>query len=605
MEPSHTQGQEPSEHDDDVFAKLQDFFPSINGEIIKDVLFANNGAIEPTIDQLLRLAEESGGTPSSSSGMTHMGDLLMTTADDIPSRPTEPLSSRSTSFSSLQNLAESEADPPPLPSRGGRVEQWEDELNSNSNDTLVAAVQQQQQMERDEALALELWNLELENAQQRQSSADLASTPSTSDTDNLPAPQPPLSSSPQSSLLGIDTMSVEALTGAFKGFMARQNNQSSASVQGSNTGRVPEYFKSPTQGEGQGRGSQLLQAPLKILQGIKKTASQGSDIDGAAGKDGVVSKVRGDIKLGEPSQRKRAPSGLLSHQIVDVEACKNAIFRWPGGPTVLLEAERMAQSFCRVRQKLEASQKNSAEVIRNKVKVLEAWRQTLHTIVEQLLKQLALEAVKQQPLRARLAAVMGDASFVQQAHLVDVHQMAIMREALETVIMERVHDEVWPAMLALNQQRQAPLQRVLSALRNAPAKRLGVDPKHAQVVTAPLIAKLQTLSEQRTPRAMGVTLVSTMQMLMASAAAAPSTKVVSADDLLPLTAWLVVQSQPLQMFAVIQYIELFSRLNGQPVSGELAYILTNFMAACEWLCRGAPGVEEPQEPPSVNLIDFD
>eukprot|EP00959_Pyramimonas_sp_CCMP1952_P472360 9499900-Pyramimonas_sp.AAC.1 len=65
---------------------------------------------------------------------------------------------------------------------------------------------------------------------------------------------------------------------------------------------------------------------------------------------------------------------------------------------------------------------------------------------------------------------------------------------------------------------------------------------------------------------MGAILISTMEMLMTSATAVPSTKVVSADDLLPLTAWLVVQSsaQPLQLFAAIQYIELFAKLNGQP-----------------------------------------
>jgi hypothetical protein len=124
------------------------------------------------------------------------------------------------------------------------------------------------------------------------------------------------------------------------------------------------------------------------------------------------------------------------------------------------------------------------------------------------------------------------------------------------------------------------------------------------VVSGPLIAKLQALRSQRTPRAMTATFLSTMQMLMASAAATSSPDgsafVVSADDLLPLTAWLVVQSQPLPLYAAIQYVELFCHLNGQRVSGQLSYILTNFMAACEWLCKGAPGVEEP---PSVVRVE--
>jgi hypothetical protein len=34
------------------------------------------------------------------------------------------------------------------------------------------------------------------------------------------------------------------------------------------------------------------------------------------------------------------------------------------------------------------------------------------------------------------------------------NQMAIMREALETVVLDKVHDEVWPAMLSLNQVRR-------------------------------------------------------------------------------------------------------------------------------------------------------
>ena len=55
------------------------------------------------------------------------------------------------------------------------------------------------------------------------------------------------------------------------------------------------------------------------------------------------------------------------------------------------------------------------------------------------------------------------------------------------------------------------------------------------------------------------------------------------------------------MNATIAYIELFLHLQGQPLSGELAYILTTFAAACEWLTKGAPGVEieedEGEDPP--------
>jgi hypothetical protein len=43
-----------------------------------------------------------------------------------------------------------------------------------------------------------------------------------------------------------------------------------------------------------------------------------------------------------------------------------------------------------------AARPNNTELERNRVKVLQAWRQTLHVIVENLLTQLGLEAAKQQ-----------------------------------------------------------------------------------------------------------------------------------------------------------------------------------------------------------------
>jgi hypothetical protein len=112
-------------------------------------------------------------------------------------------------------------------------------------------------------------------------------------------------------------------------------------------------------------------------------------------------------------------------------------------------------------------------------------------------------------------------------------------------------------------------------------------------------------------------------------------KPLTADELLPLTAWIIVKGQPAHMFSVLYYVEVFLHLQGLPMAGELAYILTTYavlrslrcahmttgwvlaahlsrvvgllppprhraegnrarcaqQAACEWLDKGAPGVE--------------
>eukprot|EP00959_Pyramimonas_sp_CCMP1952_P001401 28694-Pyramimonas_sp.AAC.1 len=273
MDSPNTQAQEPREYADEVFAKLQNFFPSTSGEIIRETLFANDGNVEATIDQLL---------PT-------FGQLLDETED-----------------------------PPSM---------WGDDNELQSSTFIAAVQQQQQQLESDEALSPKLWNLQLENAEQRRAPADTVSIsslrPRSSSATEFPAPLRPRSSSatefpaPQPS--SSKTSFLDSMSGALKDFITRRTNS---------LDKPPTW--SPDQSSGQGQGAQLLQVPLKLIQGFTKAASDGvlAEMDGAAGKDvkevkevkdGVVSKARGDVKLGDDSSQKRTPSGLLRHQIVDVE----------------------------------------------------------------------------------------------------------------------------------------------------------------------------------------------------------------------------------------------------------------------------------------------
>jgi hypothetical protein len=53
-------------------------------------------------------------------------------------------------------------------------------------------------------------------------------------------------------------------------------------------------------------------------------------------------------------------------------------------------------------------------------------------------------------------------------------------------------------------------------------------------------------------------------------------KPLTADELLPLTAWIILKGQPAHMCSVLYYVEVFLHLQGLPMAGELAYILTTY-----------------------------
>jgi hypothetical protein len=192
-----------------------------------------------------------------------------------------------------------------------------------------------------------------------------------------------------SSLLGFNgRTTTQSLTTALKGFMVRQNNSRTSREESCD--QPPGFTGRSSPSERLSKES-YVQNPWEILQGRKRqgpnisegetlyatnengenipvsrtqnSANQGTHENGA-----TVSTTQQSIiprfRSSEAAPKKvRPPSGLQSHEIEDADACKCAIFRWPGGPAVLLEAERMAQSFCRVRQKLESSKNSGTKMV--------------------------------------------------------------------------------------------------------------------------------------------------------------------------------------------------------------------------------------------------
>jgi hypothetical protein len=65
-------------------------------------------------------------------------------------------------------------------------------------------------------------------------------------------------------------------------------------------------------------------------------------------------------------------------------------------------------------------------------------------------------------------------------------------------------------------------------------------------------------------------------------------KPLTADELLPLTAWIIVKGQPTHMFSVLYYVEVFLHLQGLPMAGELAYILTTYAVLLSLRCARMP-----------------
>ena len=68
----------------------------------------------------------------------------------------------------------------------------------------------------------------------------------------------------------------------------------------------------------------------------------------------------------------------------------------------------------------------------------------------------------------------------ERPHLIDAHLVSQLRQCLEVVLLDLVHDEVWPIVNRMHQGADRSLRATLLRLKDAPPARLGLDEAHVR-----------------------------------------------------------------------------------------------------------------------------
>ncbi|KAK3273564.1 hypothetical protein CYMTET_18201 [Cymbomonas tetramitiformis] len=296
---------------------------------------------------------------------------------------------------------------------------------------------------------------------------------------------------------------------------------------------------------------------------------------------------------------------IVSTESLDtVGACANVVREWPTGDAVLMTIKQQTALVLKYREQ---------HIFKGQTRVaLTACRRALLKIEEKLVAELMAKG-QSQPLLERIALSLQSG---QPKPEVTFEHEIILKHAIDTVMMYYVHEILWPEVIEINFDLDKPLQHICDSMQADPPSRLELTTEIASAADQEVIGDLKKLHLLRTggdggashahdgeahEREKGARAVgrradpSDCMAYRALPAPLPGPPRTNPTPPPPLGCF--VQSPFISLpsdvhitgaqFACLHYIDNFSRMDGQPVSGRLAYTVTTFTAAAHWLSRGA------------------
>jgi len=169
---------------------------------------------------------------------------------------------------------------------------------------------------------------------------------------------------------------------------------------------------------------------------------------------------------------------------------------------------------------------------------------------------------------------------------------------IESYILYRLYDKIFLGLRILNEADDIVINKVITQINSSENIRsyLGINPEFLELNFDTSISKLDTLTECKTPLQMIYLLEEVFEQGIISIAEnhrkkftkSQNQEPITADDLLPIIAYVICQSSYKYFNSTLFYVENF--IYADISTTKLAFILINFRAALSFLIEQKPEV---------------